>query len=88
LEQKHIEELMLMELLHLDLRDEIEKINIPSLCIVGREDVDVPWYLVQEEVDNYGGHVDFQIFENSHHMPFIDEEAHFAETVVDFLKPE
>lgn len=87
-EQKHIEELMLMDLLELDLRDEIEKINIPSLCIVGREDVDVPWYLVQEEVKSYGGHVDFKIFENSHHMPFIDEEVTFAETVVDFLSSE
>jgi pimeloyl-ACP methyl ester carboxylesterase len=44
-EQKHIEELLLTELLQLDLRDEIQQIGIPSLCIVGREDVDTPWYL-------------------------------------------
>jgi pimeloyl-ACP methyl ester carboxylesterase len=87
-EQEHIEELLLMELLRLDLRDEIEKINIPSLCIVGREDVDVPWYLVQEEVKNYGGHVEFRVFEHSHHMPFIDEEVLFVETVVQFLSSE
>jgi len=87
-EQKHIEELLLTEVLHLDLRDELTKIDIPLLCIVGGEDVDVPWYLVQEEIKDYGGHVDFRIFEGSHHMPFIDEEVRFVETVVQFLNPE
>jgi len=87
-EQKHIEELLLAEVLRLDLRDKIEKIDVPLLCIVAREDVDVPWYLVQEQIKNYGGRVDFRIFESSHHMPFIDEEALFAKTVVQFLKSE
>ena len=87
-EQKHIEELLLTELLQLDLRDEIQQIGIPSLCIVGREDVDTPWYLVQEGVKNYGGHVDLRFFENSHHMPFIDEEVLFVEAVAQFLNPE
>jgi pimeloyl-ACP methyl ester carboxylesterase len=87
-EQNHIEELLLMELLHLDLRSEIEKIDIPLLCIVGKDDVDTPWHVVQEEIKNYGGRVDFTIFENSHHMPFIDEEDLFAATVVQFLRLE
>ena len=87
-EQKHIEELMLMELLQLDLSAEIEKIDVPLLCIVGKEDVDTPWYIVREEIKNYGGRVDLKIFENCHHMPFIDEEDLFAATVVRFLIPE
>jgi len=86
-EQRHIEELLLAEVLQLDLRDEIGRIDIPLLCIVGKDDVDVPWYLVQEDIKRYGGHVDFRIFEHSHHMPFIDEEELFAKTVVEFLKP-
>jgi pimeloyl-ACP methyl ester carboxylesterase len=87
-EQKQIEEPLLGELLRVDLKDDLGKIDIPMLCIVVREDVDTPWYLVQEEVKSYGGSVDFRIFENSHHMPFIDEERLFAETVIQFLNPE
>lgn len=87
-ERRHIEELLLAEVLQLDLRDEIGKIDIPLLCIVGKDDVDVPWYLVQEDIRRYGGPVDFRVFEHSHHMPFIDEEELFAQTVVEFLKPE
>jgi pimeloyl-ACP methyl ester carboxylesterase len=87
-EQEHIEALLLDELLRLDLRSEIEKIDVPLLCIVGKDDVDTPWYIVQEEIKSYGGRVDLRVFENSHHMPFIDEEDLFAATVVQFLKPE
>lgn len=86
-EQRHVEELLLPELLRLDLRDKLERIDIPLLCIVGRDDVDVPWYLVQQDLERYGGSVDLRIFEHSHHMPFIDEEDLFAETVVGFLEP-
>ena len=71
-----------MELLQLDLSAEIEKIDVPLLCIVGKEDVNTPWYVVQNEIKSYGGRVDFKIFENCHHMPFIDEEDLFAATAV------
>jgi pimeloyl-ACP methyl ester carboxylesterase len=87
-ERRHIETLMLEEVLHLDLRDDIRKIDIPLLCLAGKEDVDVPWYIVEEEIGSYGGPVDLKVFENSHHMPFIDEEALFTETVIRFLKQE
>jgi pimeloyl-ACP methyl ester carboxylesterase len=87
-EQKHIEELMLMDLLRLDLTGTIDAIRTPLLCIVGQDDVDVPWRIVQEEIREYGGTVDFRLFENSHHMPFIDEEELFVETVGRFLDEE
>jgi pimeloyl-ACP methyl ester carboxylesterase len=84
-EQKHIEELLGDELLAIDLSDDLGSINVPLLCITGRDDVDVPWYLVQKEFEAYGGAKQFKVFENSHHMPFIDEEDLFVETVVGFL---
>jgi proline iminopeptidase len=87
-EQKQIEELMLMDLLRLDLSDAIEKIHTPLLCIVGKDDVNVPWRIVQQEIEAYGGPVEFRLFENSHHMPFIDEEGLFVETVTRFLGSE
>lgn len=84
-EQRRIEELLLPELLQLDLRDEIGRIGIPMLCIVGKDDVDVPWRILQDDLRSYGGSVDLRIFEHSHHMPFIDEEELFARTVAEFL---
>jgi pimeloyl-ACP methyl ester carboxylesterase len=84
-EQRHVDRLMRDEVLGLDLSDSIESIRVPLLCIVGRHDVDVPWDIVRDEISGYGGPVDFEVFEESHHMPFIDEEPRFADTVVRFL---
>ena len=87
-EQKPVEDLLLQEVLRLDLSEAIRSIRNPLLCIAGREDVDVPWEIVQEEIKSYGGPVDFRVFDNSHHMPFIDEEGAFVETVELFLDGE
>jgi pimeloyl-ACP methyl ester carboxylesterase len=84
-EQKYVEELLRDELLKIDLSQDLRKIDVPLLCIVGRQDVDVPWHLVQMEFERYSGPMEFEVFEDSHHMPFIDEEAHFVETVAGFL---
>jgi len=85
-EQKHIEALLIDEILNIDLTDSIRKLDIPLLCMAGKEDTDVPWYIVKEEFDNYGGEKTFKLFENSHHMIFIDEEDLFIESVVKFLR--
>ena len=43
------------------------------------------WLDWHHEVGRASAGVEFELFENSHHMPFIDEEALFAETVIRFL---
>lgn len=85
-EQKHIESILIEEILSINLTDSINGMRIPLLCLAGKEDTDVPWYIVKEEFENYAGPKEFKLFENSHHMVFIDEEELFVETVTNYLK--
>ena len=85
-EQKHIESLLKDEILNINLTDSIKKINTPLLCLTGKEDTSVPWYIVKKEIENYGGPKTFKLFDNSHHMVFVDEEKLFIETVTNYLK--
>ena len=85
-EQKHIESILIEEILSINLTDSIRSLHTPLLCLAGKEDTDVPWYIVKEEFENYAGSKEFKLFENSHHMIFIDEEELFVETVTNYLK--
>ena len=85
-EQKKIESIMLEHLLQINLEDRIQELKIPLLCITGKEDVDVPWYLVEKDIQKYGGEKTFILFKNSHHMLFVDEENLFVSTIVKFLE--
>ena len=84
-EQKHIEELMIQELLGVNLMSSIHSLSIPLLSIAGAEDTSTPWYVVKYGVDKYKGEKTFVLFENSHHMVFMDEEDLFVEIVLKFL---
>ena len=87
-DQKHIESLLFDEISNINLTDSISRIFTPLLCVAGKEDTDAPWYLIKDELKNYGGNNTFKLFEKSHHMVFIDEEQLFVETVKEFLKTE
>ncbi|MDX2442187.1 MAG: alpha/beta hydrolase, partial [Bacteroidales bacterium] len=84
-EQKHIEELMIPELLGVNLMGSINSLSTPLLSIAGAEDTSTPWYVVKYGVDRYKGEKTFVLFENSHHMVFMDEEDLFVEIVLKFL---
>lgn len=84
-EQKHIEELMIPELLGINLMGSINSLSTPLLSIAGAEDTSTPWYLVKYGFDRYKGEKTFVLFENSHHMVFMDEEDLFVEIVLKFL---
>lgn len=86
-EQKHIEELLIDEILGINLINDVKNIAIPMLCIAGIEDTSIPWTVVKNGFDHYGGEKIFVLFEKSHHMVFIDEEELFVGTVLNFLKP-
>ena len=85
-EQERIETLLNDEILNINLEDSIQYLNTPLLCIAGKEDTDVPWYIVKEEFENYGGKKTFKLFKKSHHMVFIDEEKLFVKTITRFLR--
>lgn len=86
-EQKQIEDAMIEDILRIDLRDSVRQITIPLLCIAGQYDTNAPWQAIKRDIKNFGGEITFTLFENSHHMVFIDEEELFIETVVNFCNP-
>jgi len=85
-EQRHIEDLMITEILGMDLTRDLEILTTPLLSIAGRNDSSIPWTQIKEEFEHYGGPKTFILFEQSHHMVFMDEEELFVETVLDFLQ--
>ena len=85
-DQKHIESILIDEIMTINLTDSIDEISTPLLCIAGKEDTDAPWTIIKDELENYGGDKTFKLFEKSHHMVFIDEEDLFVETIVHFFK--
>lgn len=84
-EQKKYEKILRPEILQINLSDSLLQLKTPLLCIAGKEDVDVPWKMIKNDYEKYGGEKSFVLFENSHHMVFIDEEERFVEVVRSFL---
>ena len=63
--------------------DEVHKITAPTLLASGRFDEATP-ATVQPFFDGIPD-VRWEIFENSSHMPFIEEPEHYLEVVERFL---
>ncbi len=84
-ESKPIGELMFDELMSISLIDKVGESHVPLLVIAGKDDVDSPWQIVRESVSSYGGETEFILFENSHHLVFVDEEQKFVKSLVSFL---
>jgi len=63
--------------------DEVHKITAPTLLASGRFDEATP-ATVQPFFDGIPD-VRWEIFENSSHMPFVEEPAHYLEVVAGFL---
>jgi non-heme chloroperoxidase len=70
---------------HLDWRDLLPQIDLPTLVCVGRQSKVFPWQgsaYVGENIP--GAHTEF--FENSGHMPFYEESEKFNRVVAEFVK--
>jgi L-proline amide hydrolase len=63
--------------------DEVQRISVPTLLCSGRFDEATP-ATVQPFFDNIPD-VRWEIFENSSHMPFIEEADHYLSVVAEFL---
>jgi L-proline amide hydrolase len=63
--------------------DRVHSINVPTLLLSGRYDEATP-ATVQPFFDHIGD-VRWEIFENSSHMPFIEEPERYREVVESFL---
>jgi pimeloyl-ACP methyl ester carboxylesterase len=72
----------------LNLSPEMNKITIPSLILWGRHDGSLPVELAANAYDNLGtpgNEKHIHIFENSGHVPFVEEEGIFIVRVKEFV---
>jgi L-proline amide hydrolase len=67
-----------------DITDELHKISVPTLLISGRHDEATP-HIVEQIHTRIPG-AQWKIFEDSSHMPHVEEQEGFLETVEAFLK--
>jgi len=67
------------------IESDINKINIPILFIAGKNDANVPPPTVKEAFSNYRNEKEFLLFENSHHLVFVDEPELFLTQTKQFI---
>ncbi|MBI5700247.1 alpha/beta fold hydrolase [Candidatus Saganbacteria bacterium] len=68
-----------------DLRKDLSKIDIPVMIIHGRHDQIVPFESGEYLHDNIKG-PKFEVFENSGHAPFLEEQEKFDTTLRSFVE--
>lgn len=71
------------ELKTYDVRDRMERITIPTLILCGRHDVQCP-VSSSEEMHSLIANSRLVIFENSNHVPFIEENEAFVSSIGEF----
>lgn len=76
---------MLDSLNAIKIEDNINKINVPILFIAGKNDANVPPTTIQKTFSMYNNEKEFILFENSHHLIFVDEPELFLVKVKQFL---
>jgi 3-oxoadipate enol-lactonase len=69
----------------LDLKNEIEKISLPTLVISGRDDVFTPLHLAEQIHRSIRGS-EWKILEGVGHNLYIEKASQLAEITLDFLK--
>ncbi len=70
----------------LSYTDRLSEITIPSLVISGKHDMVVPVSFAQEAYENLGSRMKkLSIFEQSGHVPFVNESNLFAAEVIQFI---
>lgn len=77
---------MLNELNEVDLYPVVGELKTPTLFIAGKNDSYVPLNTIKKSYEHYGGEKKMIIFENSHHLPYVDEPLKFIDEVKKFFK--
>jgi proline iminopeptidase len=67
-----------------DMKNNIEKITMPVLLIVGRYDFNNPYYL-WNDFKSIFSHVEYHLFEKSGHHPMLEESMLFNQTLTNFI---
>lgn len=69
----------------INIENHINEVNVPILFMAGKNDANVPPITVKEVFDRYKNEKEFVLFENSHHLIFVDEPDFFVKEVKEFL---
>lgn len=67
-----------------DVREQLSSLNIPTLIVSARHDWITP-VTQGKEIHDLISNSKWVIFEKSGHMPFIEEQDQFIQTIVDFI---
>lgn len=84
-EQLRINDAMFAETQSINVEDRVASIETPLLLIAGRNDAETPYFSLKSGFEKWGGKKKFLIFENSNHLPFVDETDRFVKEVRTFL---
>jgi len=69
----------------IDIEDDINQITVPILFMAGKNDTNVPPNTVHDAFDKYHHEKEFVLFENSHHLIYVDEPDLLVSKVKQFL---
>ncbi|PFA69169.1 alpha/beta hydrolase [Bacillus sp. AFS015802] len=81
--QKRLDYYSNTELSTYDIRENISEITTPTIIFCGKYDSQCP-FVFSEEIFHLVPNSSFYIFENSDHLPHIEEKEKFSEMVKDF----
>jgi pimeloyl-ACP methyl ester carboxylesterase len=84
-EQMRIVKAMYAELQAIDVEDDVKRLTTPLLLIGGKIDAEVPYFGLRRGFNKYGGEKTFVVFNESHHLLFVDEPVRFVEEVKTFF---
>lgn len=84
LKAMEVAKLMFNSLNKVESEREINKIKIPILFLAGRNDATVPPKTVESAFVMYKGEKKYLLFENSHHLLFVDEPELFVSQIEQF----
>lgn len=85
LKTMNVAKVMFNSLNDVRIENSINRINIPILFVAGKNDANVPPTTIRETFSMYENEKDFILFENSHHLIFVDEPKLFTTTITKFL---
>ena len=74
------------ELGTIDIEFDVKNVDTPMLLIAGAKDIMVPFSILKNGYNNYGGEKEYLILEQSNHMMFVDEPELFVSKVISFYQ--
>jgi proline iminopeptidase len=81
--QKRLDYYSFHDLPSFDIQSELPKINVPTIVYCGRHDTQCPLYF-SEQINKGIANSKLYIFEESNHLPYLEEKSKFRKMLFDF----